>query len=355
MATRNSSYDIVIVGAGVAGCALAHGLATITAPAQNRQLKIALLERSLAEPDRIVGELLQPGGCMALRKLGMSGCLDDIGAVPVRGYCVLHEGREVHIPYPNGHEGRSFHHGRFIMALRAKARAAPGVEVIEATVSELVKCDVTGRIVGARATRKGSGSSSGSESDSGEKEDFLAKLVIVADGCFSNFRAEVMSEAFEKPLTRSYFLGTILKDVKLPVDKHGTVALVKDSGPVLLYQIAEHDTRILIDVKAPLPADLKVRTELLYGYIFLSPCRLSFLRKWCRSFHLPYMLHSRQLSKRTDFAECPIHSFPLSSKAASRPKRVLYLLVMHGTCDILSRVVRTFGFDGEIYRGTYYL
>ena len=59
-------------------------------------------------------------------------------------------------------------------------------------------------------------------------------------------------------MTRSYFVGTILKDVNLPIDKHGTVALVRGSGPVLLYQIGEHDTRILIDVKAPLPSDLKV-------------------------------------------------------------------------------------------------
>jgi squalene monooxygenase len=48
-----------------------------------------------------------------------------------------------------------------------------------------------------------------------------------------------------------------LEDVQLPIPNHGTVALVKGFGPVLLYQISQHDTRILIDVKSPLPSDLK--------------------------------------------------------------------------------------------------
>lgn len=243
----STHYDIAIVGAGIAGSALAHALSTL--PREQGPLRICLLERSLAEPDRIVGELLQPGGLAALDALGMADCVEGIDAIPVHGYCVVLDGKPVHIPYPPGKTGRSFHHGRFIQALRAKAKVAKGVEVVEATVSELVECPVTGRVLGVRATRKGEGAV--------EKETFLADLTVIADGCFSNFRTAVMGKALRKPETKSHFVGVVLEDAHLPIDKHGTVVLVKDSGPVLLYQIGTRDTRMLVDVKAPLPSDLK--------------------------------------------------------------------------------------------------
>ena len=58
--------DIVIVGAGIVGCA-----AAVAFGKQGRS--VILLEKSLKEPDRIVGELLQPGGVRALVGLGLGG------------------------------------------------------------------------------------------------------------------------------------------------------------------------------------------------------------------------------------------------------------------------------------------
>jgi squalene monooxygenase len=58
--------DVVIIGAGIVGCA-----AAVAFGKQGRS--VILLEKSLKEPDRIVGELLQPGGVNALEKLGMRG------------------------------------------------------------------------------------------------------------------------------------------------------------------------------------------------------------------------------------------------------------------------------------------
>ena len=63
---ENHEADIVIVGAGILGCAAAVAFAR-----QGRS--VILLERSLKEPDRIVGELLQPGGVRALEQLGLRG------------------------------------------------------------------------------------------------------------------------------------------------------------------------------------------------------------------------------------------------------------------------------------------
>lgn len=109
-------FDVIVVGAGIAGPAVAVGFAK-----QGR--KVLVLERDLSEPDRIVGELLQPGGIEALKRLGLQHCVDDIGASIVDGYEIFFYDREVRIPYPllpNGKPatGRGFHHGRFVMNLR---------------------------------------------------------------------------------------------------------------------------------------------------------------------------------------------------------------------------------------------
>lgn len=58
--------DVLIVGAGIVGCAAAVAFG-------NQGRSVILLEKSLKEPDRIVGELLQPGGVNALEQLGMRG------------------------------------------------------------------------------------------------------------------------------------------------------------------------------------------------------------------------------------------------------------------------------------------
>jgi squalene monooxygenase len=124
-------------------------------------------------------------------------------------------------------------------------RRAPGVDLIEATVTDLIEDNSSKRrVIGVRASLKGVEG----------KQSFLASLVIIADGCYSNFRTSVFG-AGVKPETKSHFVGTILKDVVLPMPNRGTVALIKGSGPVLMYQISKHDTRILIDVKQPIPSD----------------------------------------------------------------------------------------------------
>lgn len=61
-----SEYDLIIVGAGVLGSAAAKAFGS-------SGRRVLLLERDLSEPDRIVGELLQPGGVNALKSLGLEG------------------------------------------------------------------------------------------------------------------------------------------------------------------------------------------------------------------------------------------------------------------------------------------
>lgn len=56
--------DVIIVGAGVLGSSLSAVLG-------RDGRKVTVIERNLREPDRIVGELLQPGGYRALKELGL--------------------------------------------------------------------------------------------------------------------------------------------------------------------------------------------------------------------------------------------------------------------------------------------
>jgi len=150
--STNPVYDVLIVGAGIVGSA-----AAVTFARQGR--RVLLLERSLKEPDRIVGELLQPGGVAALERLGLRSCLDGIDAIPVRGYDILYRGESITFFYPplgsgerdseavialentktsNGRpEGRSFHHGQFVVKLRDAAKSEQNVEMVETAAMEL--------------------------------------------------------------------------------------------------------------------------------------------------------------------------------------------------------------------------
>ena len=57
-----------MIGAGIVGTAAAFSLG-------KAGFNTLLVERGWSEPDRIVGELLQPGGLRALEQMGMLGGL----------------------------------------------------------------------------------------------------------------------------------------------------------------------------------------------------------------------------------------------------------------------------------------
>ena len=144
----------MVVGAGIAGSALAyklgqarggwrtgahhkarHKLTPLLPPACAQEgRRVLLLERDLVQPDRIVGELLQPGGYLKLKELGLQDCLDDIDAQLVHGYVLFKQGEQAQLNYPTESHGpdvagRSFHNGRFVQRLRHRAAAAPGVSL----------------------------------------------------------------------------------------------------------------------------------------------------------------------------------------------------------------------------------
>ncbi|KAJ5272556.1 hypothetical protein N7478_007681 [Penicillium angulare] len=229
--------DVVIIGAGILGCALA-----VTLGRQGRS--VILLEASMKEPDRIVGELLQPGGVQALEKLGMSECLEDIDAISVKGYYISYHGEPVELDYPRETasspepRGRAFHHGRFVMKLRQAALACPNVTVVETKATGLVTSTHTKQVLGVECVTKDM------------KDCYFAQLTVAADGYNSVFRKGNLPHT---PTRRSKFWGLEMIDAPLPSPCCGHV-LLGDIAPILMYQIGTHETRILIDIPENLPA-----------------------------------------------------------------------------------------------------
>ncbi|CAI5951937.1 unnamed protein product [Closterium sp. NIES-64] len=267
-------YDALVVGAGIAGCALAYSLG-------KTGRRVLVLERDLAEPDRIVGELLQPGGYLKLVELGMQDCVDGIDAQRVDGYALFMDGGDCKVSYPTlstaqlhmlfaGHRldsagsaageemwkvaGRGFHNGRFVQRLREKAASLPTVTLREATVLGLLEDGdrVTG--VRYRAAKRVPGSAQGEVREAsavggkGETEEgeMLAPLTFVCDGCFSNLRRSISKSKVDVP---SSFVGLLLRDCPLPHPNYGHVVLA-DPSPVLFYPVSSTEVRCLVDIPA---------------------------------------------------------------------------------------------------------
>jgi 2-polyprenyl-6-methoxyphenol hydroxylase-like FAD-dependent oxidoreductase len=205
---------------------------------------VLLLERDLTQPDRIVGELLQPGGFLKLRELGLEDCLDGIDAQRVNGYVMFKQGEQAHLHYPTEEHGpdvagRAFHNGRLVQRLRQRAAAAPGVSLRQGSVKRLVVADGSewreGAVVSGVAYRR-----------TGEEEDRLAhaSLTVVCDGMYSTLRNGLSVPDIKLP---SYFVGLLLTGCRLPVPNQAVVVLANPS-PILFYPISTHEVRCLVDV-----------------------------------------------------------------------------------------------------------
>lgn len=272
-ADEKVKYDAIIIGAGVIGPCVATGLA-------RKGKKVLIVEREWTMPDRIVGELMQPGGVRALRSLGMVQSINNIDAYPVTGYSVFYNNEQVDIPYPykadidpvekiaglvrDGNDkvledsnihikdfeddererGVAFVHGRFLQNLRDIAAAEPNVTRLQGNVIEVLK-DSKNEVIGTKVDIEGRG-----------KVDFHANITFVCDGIFSKFRRELHPD--HVPTVGSSFVGMSLYHAKTPVNMHGHVILGDKHMPILVYQISPSETRILCAYNSPkVPADIK--------------------------------------------------------------------------------------------------
>jgi len=217
-------YDICIVGAGVAGASIAAHLN------KKKHLKIALIDMSFEERDRIVGELMQPGGVFMLDKLGLKDTIENIGACEVNGYAIYNEDKHIVINYSGGTKGKGLNNGRFVQALRKKSFDKENVDLIQGKALDFIEIDnhIEGIIY---------------EDKDKNNKSLLAKLTIVCDGFFSNLRSKLIQE--NKKIT-SYFAGLVLKDCVLPNENYGHI-FMGSNAPFLCYRISDTEVRLLVD------------------------------------------------------------------------------------------------------------
>ncbi|KAI3786269.1 hypothetical protein L1987_39830 [Smallanthus sonchifolius] len=226
---NDGATDIIIVGAGVAGAALAYSLG-------KDGRRILVIERDLGLQDRIVGELLQPGGYMKLIELGLEDCVENIDAQKVFGYALFMDGKSTKLAYPlekftRDVSGRSFHNGRFVQQMREKAATVPNVRLEQGTVTSLI--EEKGSVKGVRYKTR-----------AGQDITANAPLTIVCDGCFSNLRRGLCKPEVDIP---SSFAALLLKNCEAPYPNHGHVILA-DPSPILCYRISSTEIRCLVDI-----------------------------------------------------------------------------------------------------------
>lgn len=221
-------YDVCIVGAGVSGASLAAHLSA-------KNVKVALLDLNFEERDRIVGELMQPGGVFILNQLGIGDVLDNIDACEIKGYAIFNKEDEIVMNYDDdpsfgGVKGRGLNNGKFIQALRRKSIGKENIHFIKGEAIDFVEIDnhVEGIVY---------------IDENQENQTILAKLTIVCDGFFSTLRKKLIPE--QKSVT-SQFVGLVMQECELPHEGYGHI-FMSGEAPFLCYRIGEKEVRLLVD------------------------------------------------------------------------------------------------------------
>lgn len=282
-------WDVIIVGGGLAGSALAAVLA-------RDGRRVLVIDRDAQVRPSIKGELLQPGGVRALERMGLDACIKNavVDAARVDGYVCITPRRgaaDVLLTYPSrdpdsflqqllgvdgdagraspeasGSEagalagsgrcavcptsgrdlmprGRSFHNSRFVTSLRAAAAAAGATQVYGVAQQLLTSGEAVEGVLWEPNAAEGAKPAAPREA--------RARLTVVCDGMYSQLRAGV--HPAPPPVTVSRFCGLLLHHAPgatpLPYPNRGHVVLVSPA-PVLFYQISSVDTRVLVDLPA---------------------------------------------------------------------------------------------------------
>ncbi|KAG5509649.1 hypothetical protein JKF63_06354 [Porcisia hertigi] len=262
-------YDVIIVGGSVAGPVMAKILSD-----QGR--RVLLVERTLfTKPDRIVGELLQPGGVHALREIGMQECAESIG-MPCYGYMMVDvNGRMLDLPYRKGARGTSFHFGDFVQNLRSYVfhNCKENVTMVEGTVNKILTegFSFSERAYGVEYTiaEKYEVPANPFREDPPKtspaaptvRKIATAPLIVMCDGGMSKWKSRYQHYTPASDY-HSNFIGFVMKSVRLPKEQRGTVIAGK-TGPILSYRLDDNELRVLVDYNKPTLPSLEKQSEWL--------------------------------------------------------------------------------------------
>jgi len=230
---ESGSIDVIIVGGGISGCAMAAALA-------DGKRRIVILEARTGRNPRFNGELIHPTGVDVLDDRGFLGPLHEAGGMDVAGFACLAPGRptgqETMLPYSEIAGSRPYgfaiDHHDLVDTVRRVVLTRPGVELRTGERVTAVLRDQE-RVVGVACT-------------SGE---LRAPLVIACDGRHSKLRALLGIE--ESATLLSFSAAARLVDCELPRPGFGHIFL-DGPEPMLAYPISIRDARTVID----LPADM---------------------------------------------------------------------------------------------------
>jgi squalene monooxygenase len=241
--------DVIIVGGGVTGCAMATALA-------NGKRRILVLEARTGHKPRFAGELLHPTGTQVLDELGFLPTLRKHGGVDVDGFAVV-KAKEVpvtRLPYAEiaNHRptGFAMEHRDLVTGMREWAEQQPGVTFrFNEKVEEVLRND-SGRVSGVRTT----------------SVTLRASLVLGCDGRHSKIRP--LLGLGEEARLLSFSVAMRLPDgaKHLPCPTFGHIFLGA-WGPMLIYPIGgpdgARDARGCFDVTRELSGGPKGAAELL--------------------------------------------------------------------------------------------
>lgn len=258
-APTQERYDVVIIGAGMSGCAVAQALALADTD-QKRRILLIDLHKDCSP--RFSGELIHPRGTQVLDDLGFYEPLKQANAVDVDGFAVLEdaEGRRVDLDYgsiPNVRPtGISVHHKTLVRVMRRTIKDRPQVELREGwRVVDVVR--EGGTAVGV-IVRPAAG-------EAGEAVEVRAGLVVAADGKGSPTRK--LLGIPDRRETLGFTAGVEILDAAVPAPLHANVILGA-AGPMLCYPIeVDEGGRLLSRLTFDLPNGLPAKGKALGAYL----------------------------------------------------------------------------------------